>query len=105
MSNVIDIRQRFSIDGRKSSQEPLDRIARARTAALDRFWSDFGRHRQSVEVVHYERAAIHEAVPIAQLVAALNRAGLTVTNLPGLGLVIHRIGDSAERPAGSLDAS
>lgn len=105
MSNVIDIRQRFTVDGRKASQEPLARIAMARAAALDRFWSDFGRHRRSIEVVNYERAAIHEAVPIAQLVAALNRAGLTVTNLPGLGLVIHRIGDSADQPATPLDAS
>lgn len=105
MTNVIDIRQRFRIDARKAPQEHVDRIARARSAALDRFWSDFGRQRASVEVVTYERAAIHEAVPVAQLVAALNRAGMTVTNLPGHGLVIHRIGDSADRPAGPLDAS
>lgn len=60
----------------------------------------------SVEVVHYERAAIHEGVQITLLVSALNGAGLTLSNLPGHGLVIHRMGQAADRPdSGPLGVS
>lgn len=59
-----------------------------------------------MEVCTYQRAAIHEGVPIALLVSALTRSGLTLTNLPGHGLVIHRIGQNPERPdSGPLGAS
>ena len=50
-------------------------------------------------VVHYDQAAIHEGVPITGLIRALNRNGLTVSNVTGRGLVIHRIGQHPERPA------
>lgn len=60
-----------------------------------------------LEVTTYERAAIHEGVPVAQLVRALNQAGLTVSTIKGHGLVIHRIGQDPERPdpASPLNAS
>ena len=51
------------------------------------------------QVVHYERAAIHEGVPITPLVATLNRAGLTLSNVDGRGLVIHVIGQNPQHPA------
>ena len=54
-----------------------------------------------LEVVTYLPAAIHENVPIAKLVGALTRHGLTLSNVPGHGIVIHRIGDDPLRP-GSL---
>lgn len=55
------------------------------------------------KVAAYERAAIHESVPITTLVAALVCRGLTVSNVAGVGLVIHQIGQDPSRP-GSSDA-
>lgn len=52
-----------------------------------------------IEVVHYEPAVVHEGVPVTTLISALNRGGLTVSNVPGRGLVIHRMGDNPARPA------
>lgn len=57
--------------------------------------------RAPYEVVGYERAAIHEGVQLTRLVSALNRAGLTVSNVKGHGLVIHAIGQHPEKPAAS----
>lgn len=58
-----------------------------------------------IELVGYEQAAIHEGVPITLLVSALNRQGLTLSNVRGHGLVIHRIGQHPERPPGPPSAS
>ena len=48
--------------------------------------------------VYYEAAAIHEGVVITRLLHALNRHGLTVSNVTGHGLVIHRLGDDPRQP-------
>lgn len=58
-----------------------------------------GRPSPPIDVCSYDRAAIHEGVPIATLVAALCCRGLTVSNVEGLGLVIHQIGQDPHRPA------
>lgn len=52
-----------------------------------------------IEVCGYELAAIHEGVPLTLLISALNRHGLTVSNIRGHGLVIHRIGQDPRRPS------
>lgn len=49
--------------------------------------------------VYCEPAAIHEGVVITRLLHALNRHGLTVSNVSGHGLVIHRIGDDPRQPS------
>jgi hypothetical protein len=65
-----------------------------------RFWKVAGREpAPALQVAEYERAAIHEGVPIGQLVAALACRGLTVSNVPGLGVVIHLIGQDPCLPA------
>jgi hypothetical protein len=77
---IVDLRHRFQ---RSSAPRPVNP------------------HPQSagIEAVGYELAAIHEGVPITLLVSALNRQGLTVSNVRGRGLVIHRIGQHPERAA------
>lgn len=47
----------------------------------------------------YLQAALHEGVPVHQLVRALTSAGLTLSNVPGHGVVIHRIGQDPTKPA------
>ena len=51
------------------------------------------------ESVAYVPAAIHEGVRVTDFAAALHRAGLTFSNVPGRGLVIHKIGQDPTRPA------
>lgn len=46
----------------------------------------------SFQVCGYQQAAIHESVGVGQLVKALTSHGLTISNLPGLGIVIHPVG-------------
>lgn len=72
------------------------RLARAR---LPRPVNPIPVLRAPYQVVGYELAAIHEGVPLTRLVSALNRAGLTVSNVKGHGLVIHQIGQHPEKPA------
>jgi hypothetical protein len=38
----------------------------------------------------YTRVALHDDVPVATLTRALTRFGLTLSNVQGVGLVIHR---------------
>jgi hypothetical protein len=47
----------------------------------------------------YLQAALHEGVPVHQLVRALTSAGLTLSNVAGHGVVIHRIGQDPTKPA------
>ena len=54
---------------------------------------------EGIEVVFYQPACIHEGVAITTLLGALNRHGLTWSNVAGRGLVIHCIGQDPERPA------
>lgn len=49
----------------------------------------------------YTPAAIHEGVRVVDLVRLLTSHGLTVSNVPEWGVVIHRIGQDPNRPAES----
>ena len=40
----------------------------------------------------YTRIALHDDVPVADLCRALTRFGLTLSNVNGVGLVIHKAG-------------
>ena len=53
----------------------------------------------ALQTCHYQPAAIHESVPAGALVAALVCRGLTVSNIAGIGLVIHQIGQDPYLPA------
>jgi len=81
MNRILDLRPRIA---RVRAERPLNLLPPANHA---------------ITVAHYERAAIHEDVPISVLVSALNRAGLTFSNVVGHGLVIHRIGQDPHLPA------
>lgn len=84
---IVDLRHRFQRTGAPRAVNPVRQSA-------------------GIEAVGYDPAAIHEGVPITLLVSALNRQGLTVSNVRGRGLVIHRIGQHPERPdTGPLNAS
>lgn len=52
-----------------------------------------------IEAVFYQRGGIHEGVCILRLVEALTEAGMTLSNVAGVGLVIHRIGEDPTRPS------
>ena len=54
---------------------------------------------ESIQVAEYQPAAIHEGVPVGALVAALACRGLTLSNVPGHGIVIHLIGQDPYLPA------
>jgi len=52
-----------------------------------------------IEATCYMPAAIHEGVPVSTLIAALAKAGLTITNGgPFTGLIIHRVGHDPHKP-------
>jgi hypothetical protein len=53
----------------------------------------------ALQTCHYLPASIHESVPTTALVAALVCRGLTVSNVAGIGLVIHQIGQDPHLPA------
>lgn len=52
--------------------------------------------------VYLMQAAIHEGVCVTELVSALTRAGLTVSNVHGVGLVIHRAEHNPLQPSPGL---
>jgi hypothetical protein len=56
---------------------------------------------EPIQVAEYQPAAIHEGVPVGALVAALACRGLTLSNVPGHGIVIHLIGQDPCLPARS----
>jgi len=47
----------------------------------------------------YTAASIHEGVRVTDLVRALASHGMTMSNVAGQGVVIHRIGQDPNRPA------
>jgi hypothetical protein len=46
----------------------------------------------------YLQAALHEGVLVAELARALTDHGMTMSNIAGQGVVIHRIGQDPNRP-------
>lgn len=70
-------------------------MLRAKAAARPHLWPSFDAQPTPV----YLQAALHEGVHVAQLVKALSSHGLTMTNVPGHGVVIHRIGQDPTKPA------
>lgn len=68
-------------------------VLRARAKARPHQWPSFD------PTPIYMQASLHEGVPVHTLVCALTRHGLTLSNVPGQGLVIHRIGQDPAKPA------
>ncbi len=49
----------------------------------------------------YTRLALHDDVPVATLTKALTRFGLTLSNVHGVGLVIHKAEQEPTCPSAS----
>jgi hypothetical protein len=70
-------------------------LLRAKAAARPHTWPSFDVRPTPV----YLQAALHEGVPVHALVRALTSAGMTLSDVPGHGVVIHRIGQDPTKPA------
>lgn len=70
-------------------------LLRAKASARPHEWPSFDVRPTPV----YLQAALHEGVPVHALVRALTSAGMTLSNVAGQGVVIHRIGQDPNRPA------